>query len=82
MCLVLTLIEEVVDGITVSEYDGIIAPLVTQNVNQQTVARTTWLTFETLVSAHYLTYVTLLYQGLEGREIGFPKVTIGGLYVH
>ena len=31
--LVLSAVEEVVDGITVSKYDSIVAPLITQNVN-------------------------------------------------
>ena len=82
MCLVLTTVEEVVDGITVSQYNGVIAPLIAQDVNQQTIARATGLTLETLVGTHHLAYVTFLHQGLESRQISLPQVTVRGLHIH
>ena len=78
----LTTVEEVVDGIAVSEHDGIVTPLVAQDINQQTVTRTTGLALKTLISTHHLAHVTLLYQSLEGRQIGLPEVTVRGLHIH
>ena len=82
MRLVLTLVIEVVDGIAVSQHDGIVAPLVTQNVDKQAVARTTRLALKTLVGTHHLTDVGLFHQCLKGRQISLPQVTIRGLYIH
>ena len=72
--LVLTTIIEVVDGVAVGEHDGIIAPLATENVNQQTVTRTARLALITVVGTHHLAHIALLHQCLEGWEVSFPKV--------
>ena len=82
MCLVLSAIKKVVDSVAVGEHDAIIAPLVAQDINQQTVAGAAGLTLETLVGAHHLAHVTFLYQSLKGGQVGFPQVAIGRLYVH
>ena len=80
--LMLTSVIEVVDGVAVGEYDGIVAPLVTQDVDEQTVACTARLALKTLIGTHHLTNVRLLHQCLEGRQIGFPQVAVGGLHIH
>ena len=72
--LVLTTIIEVVDGVAVGEHDGIIAPLVAQDVNEQTVAGTARLALVTVVGTHHLAHIALLHQCLEGWEVSFPKV--------
>ena len=82
MRLVLATVEEVVDGVAVGEHDGIVAPLVAQDVDEQTVAGAAGLTLETLVGAHHLAYVGFLHEGLEGGEVGLPEVAVGGLDVH
>ena len=72
MRLVLTAIEEIVDGVAISKHDSIVTPLVAQDVNEQAVAGATGLALETLVGTHHLTHVTLLDQCLERRQIGLP----------
>ena len=78
----LTTVEEVIDGVAVGEHDTVVTPLVAQDINQQTVARTTGLTLETLIGTHHLTHITLLDQSLESRQIGLPEVTVRGLHIH
>ena len=56
----LATVEEVVDGITVGEHNTIVFPLVAQDVNEQAVAGTAGLAFETLVGTHHLANVTFL----------------------
>ena len=80
--LMLTFIEEVVDGVAVGEHNGIVSPFVAQDVDKQTVAGAAGLTLETLIGAHYLTYISLFHQGLECREIGLPEIAVGGLDIH
>ena len=80
--LVLAAVEEVVDGVAVGEYDGIVAPFVAQDVDEQTVAGAAGPALETLVGAHHLAHVGLLHKGLEGGEVGLPEVSVGGLDVH
>ena len=80
--LVLAAVEEVVDGVAVGEHDGVVAPLVAQDVDEQAVAGAAGLALEALVCAHHLTHVGLLHQGLEGGEVGLPEVAVGGLHVH
>ena len=82
MCLVLSTIEEVIDGVAVSQHDTVVTPFVTQDINQQTVAGATGLTFEALISTHHLTNVSFLHQCLEGRQIGLPQVAVGGVHIH
>ena len=82
MRFVLTFVIEVVDGIAVSQYDSIVAPLVAQNVNQQTVAGTTWFSLKPLISTHHLAHVTFLNQCFECWQIGLPQVAVGWLYIH
>ena len=82
MCFVLSAIKKVVDSIAVGEHDAIIAPLVAQDINQQTVAGAAGLTLETLVGAHHLAHITFLYQSLKGGQVGFPQIAVGWLYVH
>ena len=82
MRLVLTAVEEVVDSVAVGEHDTIVAPLVAQDINQQSVARTTGFPLETLVGTHHLAHITFLHQRLEGGQIGLPEVTVRGLHIH
>ena len=82
MRLVLAFIIEIVDGVTVSKHDGIVTPLVAQDVDEQTVAGTTGLALKTLIGTHHLANIGFLDQCLEGRQIGLPQVTIGRFYIH
>ena len=82
MGLVLSAVEEVVDGVAVGQHDGIVAPLVAQDVDKQTVAGATGLALETLVGAHHLAHVTFLDQCLERRQVGLPQVAVGRFHVH
>ena len=82
MSLVLTFVVEVIDCVAISKHDGIVAPLVTKNINQQAIAGATRLTLKSLIGTHHLAHVTFLYQSLECRQISLPKVAIGRLYIH
>ena len=74
MGAVLVAVVEVVDGIAVGQKDSVEAPLLAQDVDEQTFAFATWLTFVAVVGTHHLAYVTFLYKGLEGRKVGLPEV--------
>ena len=82
VCLMLAAVEEVVDGIAVGEHDGIVAPLVAKDVDEQTVAGAAGLALEALVGAHHLAHICLLHQSLECRQVGLPQVTVRRLHVH
>ena len=75
MCAVLAGVKEVTYGTAVGHHQALKAPLVAQDILQQTVAGAARLTFITVVGAHNLLHVTLLYQALECRQVSFPKVT-------
>ena len=75
MGAVLAGVEEVTYGTAVGYHQTLKAPLVAQDILQQTVAGAARLTFITVVGAHNLLHVTLLYQALECRQVSFPKVT-------
>ena len=62
----LAFVVEVVDGIAVGEYNGLVVPFPPQDINEQTVAGTTGYTLVAVVGAHHFAYVALLYQCLEG----------------
>ena len=78
----LAAVKEVVDGVAVGKDDGLVSPLVAQNVDEQAVAATAGLALEALVGAHHLAHVGLLYQSLESRQVGLPEVAVGRLDVH
>ena len=82
VCLVLSFIIEIVDGVAVGEHNSIVAPLVAQDVNEQTVAGTTGLALKTLVGTHHLADIGFLDQCLEGWQIGLPQVTVRRFHIH
>ena len=82
MSLMLTFVKEIVDGIAVGHDKTVVPPLVTQDINQQAVARAAGLALETLVGAHHLSHVGLLDECLECRKISLPQVAVGGFDVH
>ncbi len=75
MSAVLAGVEEVADGTAVSNNQAFVAPLVAQDILQQTVAGAAGLTLVTVICAHYLLNVTVYNQALESGQIGFPQVT-------
>ena len=66
---------EVAHGTAVTDYEVLEAPVIAQDRLKQTIGTTTGIVVETLVGAHYLTYLCILYQRLEGRHVGLPEVT-------
>ena len=72
MCLVLTTVEEIVDGIAVGEDNSIVAPLIAEDIDEQTVAGAAGFALETLIGTHHLADIGLLDEGFEGGEIGLP----------
>ena len=82
MRLVLSAIEEVIDGVAVGEHDTVISPFVAQDVDEQAVAGAAGLALEALVGAHHLAHIAFLHQCLEGRKIGLPEVAVGGFHIH
>ena len=82
MCLVLTTVVEVVDGIAVGNHQTLITPLVAKDIDKQAIAGAAGFSLKTLIGAHHLAYLGFLHQGLEGWQIGLPQITVSGLYVH
>ena len=70
---------EIAHGTTVADDEVLEAPLVAQNLLQQTGGSAAGIIVETLVGTHHLTYFCVLHQGLEGRHVGFPEVTYGNI---
>ena len=69
--------QEVADGTAVTGNDAVEPPLVAQDLLFVTGLTATGLTIDALVGAHDFGHLALLYKGFEGREVGFPKVTLG-----
>ena len=82
VCLVLSLVVEVVYSIAVGHYESVISPLVAQDIDEQSVAGAARTALEALVCTHHLAHVSLLHQSLECGEIGFPQVAVRRLHVH
>ncbi len=80
--LVLSTVEEVVDGVAIGEDDGVVAPLVAQDVDEQAVAAAAGLAFKALIGAHHLAHVGFLHQCLKGWQIRLPEVAVGRFDVH
>ena len=66
---------EIADGTAVADYEILEAPLIAQDLLEQTVRTATGIVVETLVGTHYLAHLRILYKSLEGRHVGLPKVT-------
>ena len=66
---------EIVDSPAVRQHNALEAPLVTQNLLQQTVASAARLVFIPVVGAHHLLHTGLLDQSLESRQVGLAQVT-------
>ena len=75
------LLPEVVDGPAVAHHQSLVAPLVAQNLLQQSVVAAAGLAVPSLVGTHHLGHVSLLHECLEGRQIGLPEVA-GGQVLH
>ena len=65
---------EVAHGTAVADDEVLKAPLIAQDLLEQTGRTAAGVIIETLVGAHHLTYLGILYQCLEGRHIGLPEV--------
>ena len=74
VCLVLSFVVEVVDGVAVCHDDAVEVPLAAQDVNEQAVAGTAWHALVAVVGAHDFAHVAFLDECLEGWEVGFPQV--------
>ena len=68
--------QEVAYGTAVTGYQSLEAPLVAQDVLLVTGITAAGITVYALVGTHHLGHVTLLYQRLEGWQIGFPQVSL------
>ena len=68
--------QEVANGTAVADYQSLEAPLIAQNVLQQTVRATTGIALKALVGTHHLLHVALLHQCLKGGQIGLPQVSL------
>ena len=66
---------EIVDGVAVSQHDGVVAPFVAQDVYQQSVAGAAGLTLIAVVGTHHLAHIAFLYQCLESGQVGLPEVS-------
>ena len=82
MSLMLSAVKEIVDGIAVGEHNGVVAPFVAQDVDEQAIAGAAGLALEALVGAHHLAHVGFLHQRLEGGQIGLPQVAVRWVHVH
>ena len=78
---VTALLPEVVDGPAVAHHQSLVAPLVAQNLLQQTGVATARLAVPALIGTHHLGHMALLHQCLEGGQVGFPEVA-GGKVLH
>ena len=77
MGAMLVLVVEIVDGVAVRNDQGLIAPLVAEDVGKEPVAGAARLTLIAMVGAHNLLDISLLHEGLESRKVGLPEVTHG-----
>ena len=71
---VLILVEEVIDGIAVCNHKRLISPLITQDIDKETVAGTARHTLIPVISAHHLLHVSLRHESLESRKICLPEI--------
>ena len=67
--------QKVANGTAVACDESLEAPVVAQYMLLVAGIATAGITVDALVGAHHLCYVALLYQCLEGRQVGFPQVT-------
>ena len=69
--------QEVTDGSAVAGNQSLKSPFVAQDLLLIAALGTTSLSVDSLISTHHLSHLAFLYQCLEGRQIGLPKVTFG-----
>ena len=69
--------QEVADSAAIAGDDTLEAPLIAQDLLFITSLGAAGLTVDTLVGAHNLCYLSLLYECLESGEIGLPEITFG-----
>ena len=74
-CHVCTRGIEVVDGPTVACHESVEAPVIAQNLREQTARTAARLIFITIVGTHHLLDMSLSDESLEGRKVSFPEVT-------
>ena len=67
MCLVLPFVIEIVDGVAIGQYNGIVAPFTAENVYKEAIAGASWYTLVAVVGAHHFSDVALLDECLESR---------------
>ena len=70
------LVEEIVDCPAVAGDQSLEAPLLTQDVVEQTGVSATRFTIETVISAHHLLHIAFLHLCLESWHVGLPQVTL------
>ena len=68
---------EIADGTTIAHDEILESPFVAKDGLKQTVRTTAGVIIEALIGTHYLAYLTILYQLLEGRHISLPEVAHG-----
>ena len=71
--------QEVANGTAVTGDEALETPFIAQNVPFIAGITTARITVDALVGTHYLSYVALLHQCLEGWQIGLPQVALGQL---
>ena len=72
--------QEVADGTAVTGDDAVEAPLIAQYLLFVAGLTATGLPVDALVGTHDFCHLSLLHEGLEGREIGFPEVALGKIF--
>ena len=71
--------QEIANGTAVAGDKALETPVVAQDVLLVAGITTARLSVDALIGAHHLGDISLLYQCLEGRQIGFPQVAFGQL---
>ena len=63
---------EITNGSTVADNKTVKFPFVSKNLTEVTGIAATGFSVDTLIGAHHLGYMAVLYQGLESGQVGFP----------
>ena len=66
---------EIAHSTAIADHQILEAPLIAQNLLQQTGIATTRFVVKTLIGTHHFAHLRILHQCLECRHIGFPHVT-------
>ena len=68
--------QEIAYSTTVAGNQSLEPPFIAQYLLLVACLATAWLTVNALVGAHHLSDIALLYQCLEGRQVGLPEVAL------